>query len=205
MKAVPVATWTGRPGAQWRLALALAGVLALHLALIVALGNARIAQRAALPAPRVSLRLIAPEPPVAPRPIIEPDVVRRRAPTRTHQAPSTAPTERAPPTTPAADLPSAGFSAPDPAASTAVAQPSLMDSDATRRAIRASARAPSLGDQLAQSRDEPHRPGPNDRLADGVRNAGQGDCLKGEYAGAGMGLLSLPLLAAAALAGRCAK
>lgn len=205
MKAVPVATWTGRPGTRWRIALALAGVLALHLALILVLGNARIARRAALPAPRVSLRLIPPVPPVATRPNIEPAAVRRATPTNTRKAPSTAPIESAPPTLPVADPPTAAFTAPDPAASAAVAPPSLMDTDATRRAIRASARAPSLGGQLAQSRDEPRRPGPNDRLADGVRSAGQGDCLKGEYAGAGMGLLSLPLLAAAALAGHCAK
>jgi hypothetical protein len=80
-----------------------------------------------------------------------------------------------------------------------------MDTEATRRAIRASARTPSLSDQLAQSREEPHRLSANDRLAIGVHDAGKGDCAKGEYAGAGMGLLSLPFLAAAAMSGNCAK
>jgi len=80
-----------------------------------------------------------------------------------------------------------------------------MDTEATRRAIRASAHTPSLSDQLAQSREEPRRLSANDRLAIGVRDAGKGDCVKGEYAGAGMGLLSLPFLAAAAISGNCAK
>lgn len=45
----------------------------------------------------------------------------------------------------------------------------------------------------------------NERLANNVREAGKGDCAKGEYAGGGMGLLSLPFLAIAAAAGNCAK
>ena len=94
---------------------------------------------------------------------------------------------------------------PEPAASAPDSLPSLMDADATRRAIRDSARASSLGDQLAQSREEPRRPGANDRLANGVHSAGKGDCMKGEFAGANMGILSLPFLAIALKAGHCAK
>ena len=76
---------------------------------------------------------------------------------------------------------------------------------ATRRAIRAIARAPSLSEQLARSRDEPHRPNVQERLGNAVKTAGKGDCLKGEYAGAGMGLLSLPFLAVAEARGDCAQ
>lgn len=94
---------------------------------------------------------------------------------------------------------------PEPAASAESLAPSLLDTEATRRAIRASARTPSLGDQLAQAREEPERPGAQARLANGVKAAGQGDCLKGEFAGAGMGLLSLPFLAIATAQGDCAK
>jgi hypothetical protein len=108
-------------------------------------------------------------------------------------------------TPPAIDTGTAAIAAPAAAASAPNALPSLLDSDATRRAIRASAHAPSLGDQLAQSRGEPHRPSASERLATRVHDAGKGDCAKGEYAGAGMGLLSLPFLAAAAIGGHCAK
>jgi hypothetical protein len=80
-----------------------------------------------------------------------------------------------------------------------------METEATRRAIRASARAPSLGEQLARAREEPQRIGATERFANDVRNAGKGECLKGEYLGAGMGLLSLPFLAAAAMRGLCAQ
>ena len=83
--------------------------------------------------------------------------------------------------------------------------PSLLDTEATRRAIRASGHTRSLGEQLAESREEPARTSANERLANGVRGAGKGDCMKGEFAGAGMGLLSLPFLAAAAVGGHCAK
>ena len=94
---------------------------------------------------------------------------------------------------------------PEPAASAESLAPSLLDTEATRRAIRASARTPSLADRLAQAREEPERPGAQARLANGVKAAGQGDCTKGEFAGAGMGLLSLPFLAIAAAQGDCAK
>jgi hypothetical protein len=91
-----------------------------------------------------------------------------------------------------------------PEASAPDAQPSLIDTEATRRAIRASARTTSLSDQLAHSRDEPARQSAADRLIHGVKDAGKADCTKGGYAGAGMGLLSRPFLAAA-LSGKCAK
>ena len=41
--------------------------------------------------------------------------------------------------------------------------------------------------------------------AEGVKQGAKGDCLKGEFAGSGGGLLSLPALAYAAAAGKCAK
>lgn len=47
------------------------------------------------------------------------------------------------------------------------------------------------------------RPDPTQALPDAIAATAKGDCLKGEYAGGGMGLLSLPFLAAAALRGDC--
>ena len=93
----------------------------------------------------------------------------------------------------------------EPAASSPIALPSLLDSAATRRAIRASAREPSLTEQIARTGGEPPRVGAPERLGNAVKAAGRGDCAKGDYAGAGMGLLSLPFLAVAVAGGQCAK
>lgn len=60
------------------------------------------------------------------------------------------------------------------------------------------ARRQALNDPRANSRPDPSQQLPND-----VAAAGKGDCIKGDYAGAGMGLLSLPFLAYAAAAGNC--
>jgi hypothetical protein len=43
------------------------------------------------------------------------------------------------------------------------------------------------------------------RLGAGIQQGARGDCLKGEYLGAGMGVLSLPFLAAAALRDQCRR
>ncbi|MEP7099104.1 MAG: hypothetical protein ABI781_01255 [Burkholderiales bacterium] len=121
------------------------------------------------------------------------------SPSRTSTAP------RVPDTTAITEPQREAATHPDPAASADPGLPSLLDTEATRRAVRASARAASLGDQLARARDEPNRAGPQERLANDVNAAGKGDCLKGRYPGNGMGLLSLPFLAAAAVSGSCAK
>ena len=191
-------------GSRRRIAVAVLAVLALHAALIVALNRSWTTPLAAKPATRATLRLIPlamPERIEAARPITAaPAPGRATPPRRATTAPVDAPRE-----TPTAATTSAAITPPEPAAITPDAPPSLMDTDATRRAIRASARTPSLREQSAQSRDEPARQSAADRLAHGVKAAGKGDCAKGEYAGAGMGLLSLPFLAAAALGGNCAK
>lgn len=91
-----------------------------------------------------------------------------------------------------------------PAASqpiSAEAPPSLLDGDATRRAIRASARDPGLAAQAG--RTGPAVATPDQRLGSGIAQGARGDCLKGEYFGGGAGLLSLPFLAAAALRDQC--
>lgn len=93
----------------------------------------------------------------------------------------------------------------EPTASSPIALPSLLDTPATRRAIRASARDPSLTEQIARTSGEPRRAGASQRLGSAVKAAGRGDCTKGDYAGAGMGLLSLPFLAMAVAGGQCAK
>jgi len=83
----------------------------------------------------------------------------------------------------------------------AEALPSLLDGDATRRAIRASARETGLAAQAG--RTGPAVATPDQRLGSGIAQSARGDCLKGEYFGGGAGLLSLPFLAAAALRDQC--
>ena len=194
---------------SWRrIAVAVIAVLALHAALIVALSRSWTMPRIAKPATRVTLRVI---PPALPERIetVRPTTAVPEAARTTQTRKATTRRVDEPRETPAATATSATTSAaitpPEPAASTPDALPSLMDTDTTRRAIRASARTPSLRDQLAQSREEPARQSAADRLAHGVKDAGKGDCAKGEFAGAGMGLLSLPVLAAAAIGGDCAR
>ncbi len=211
--------WNANPRGRRTIAVGLP-VLLLHALWAWLLGGDTLRHAPAAVAPtRVTLRLV-PMTPMAP-PMVKPPTpaptrvagppvpaspaTRAKAPARAPIA-TTAP-PAAPPTTPPTDPPTAtaAITPPAPAASDTVATTPLLDTDATRRAIRSSARSPWLGDQLARSREEPARAGPNERLATGVREAGKGDCLKGEYAGAGMGLLSVPFLALAAARGACAR
>jgi len=210
-------TTSGAPRRRRTTIVVVAIVLALHGLLIALLGRSTPDHRTHSAAPaRVTLRLIAP--PRAPVTAAAPSTPARatrsrptamaapipRLPTRSIP-PDTAPTLTDPDQPAPTITRAAAADRPDAAASDAARPPSLLDSEATRRAIRASARTPSLGEQLARSREEPHRAGPNERLATDIREAGKGDCLKGEYAGAGMGLLSLPFLALATASGHCAK
>jgi hypothetical protein len=211
-------TLQGAPSISRRgAALAVLAVIALHLALIALLnGSAAWQPRRGAPptaSPRVTLRLIPLPVPPAPVPRVEAAAprpnARMTAPIRTHArtperlrgAPVAAPVAAAAIN---ATRPEAVSHA-EPAASAPEILPSLMDTEATRRAIRASARQPSLTDQLAHARDEPRRASVDERLGAAVRSAAKGDCLKGEFPGAGMGLLSLPFLAAALSSGNCAK
>lgn len=73
----------------------------------------------------------------------------------------------------------------------------LLDSAAGREAVQSAARQGLVRPQIPAQREDP--------LASGMREAAQGDCMKGEFKGGGMGLLSLPMLAAAALKGECSR
>lgn len=86
-----------------------------------------------------------------------------------------------------------------PGAAASAAWPSLLDSPATRRAILEAARQPSL----RELGDVPSSPG--QRLGNAIADSATGDCLKGEFTGGGMGLLSLPFWALAQLREQCAK
>jgi hypothetical protein len=82
--------------------------------------------------------------------------------------------------------------------------PRLLDTEATRQAIRDAARQPLLSERAARAMDlEPTTDA--QRLSAAAAAAAQGDCVKGEFAGGGMGVLSLPFLALAVARGACAK
>ena len=185
--------------ARSRVVVALA-VLAAHLALLLWwLRSDRLSHGVPPAQPRVAVRLIALPPLPAPR--SEPAVAarERHAAPRARSPVSALPMPKSPEAISVAPL------AAEAPASQAVAEPppSLMDGEATRRAIRAAAREPGLA--APAGRQGPAWRTPDARLGDQVQQSAKGDCLKGEYLGGGMGLLSLPFLAAAALKGDCRR
>ena len=92
---------------------------------------------------------------------------------------------------------------PEPPAS-APKQERLLDNAATRQAIRDAARGPLLSERAATATGIAPVTAA-ERLSNGAAAAAKGDCGKGEFAGGGMGLLSLPFLVAAAATGQCAR
>jgi hypothetical protein len=87
------------------------------------------------------------------------------------------------------------------AASAASAPPTerLLDTEATRIAIRQSARQPLLHERTAQAMDDGI--GRTDTgLATGVASAGKPDCAKMQAPG---GILGLPIVAAMVASGKC--
>jgi hypothetical protein len=81
----------------------------------------------------------------------------------------------------------------------------LLQSEATQRAIREAARQPLLSERAAFASQDPGRENAQARLGREIQQAGTTDCLKGDFAGAGMGLLSLPFWLAAEARGKCKR
>jgi hypothetical protein len=90
---------------------------------------------------------------------------------------------------------------PAPAASTT----SLLHSEGTRRAIHLATRAPLLSERAASASDAPARENAQQRFGRAVASSAYGNCLKGEFPGGGMELLSLPFWIAAEASGKCRK
>lgn len=198
----------GRPHRAWR---PLVVVLAGHALLLLGWQGATRPGRPETPVapPAVAwLTLVTPappptagQPPAPPRPRGA-----RSTPAAAHPAPSR---HAAPGDAPAAAEPPGPAEAPPvapavPAAEGRASTLRLLDSPATRQALREQARQPLLAERAA-SATQHSAPTAEQRMADAVSQAGQGDCLKGQYLGGGMGLLSLPFLAGAVVAGRCAR
>lgn len=149
--------------------------------------------------------LVAPvrkaEPPAAPAAALRtaptavaPRASNRRAPPATRSNAITAS-----PSAPAASVtPTAPPQAADPA-------PLILNSEATRRALRDLARQRSFAERANQDIGAPASSAFESRLGAGVAGAARGDCMKGQFKGNSMGLLSLPALALAAATGECAR
>lgn len=182
----------------------LAAIVGLHLLLIAAWQGSRwVVTRHAEPVGAL-VAILPPAAPRGPAPLTAPPPTARwPAPQR---APMPAPTAAEPMLT--VRVPAATSESPEtpepPEAPASQPRQRLLDGEATRRAIREAGRQPLLAERTEAatgialvSRGE--------RLSEDVTKAGKGDCLKGDYAFSGGGLLSLPALAYAAATGQCAK
>ncbi len=147
------------------------------------------------PAPAVARPGPAPAPNPAPRPTRRPDTAAVAPPSRQGAGAAKA-TEQAATAAAQAPVLADTEAVPDTARS-ARAMGRLLDSAAGREAVQSAARQGLVRPQIPAQREDP--------LASGMREAAQGDCMKGEFKGGGMGLLSLPMLAAAALKGECSR
>ena len=141
------------------------------------------------------------------------------APTRTRADTTQSITLPAPPRNDAAPAVAAAV----PPASSPRPDLSFLDNAATRQAIRNVARGDTLASHAnALTHEEPGSellaadgshdgsqrnlppPPPAQLLANNIAAAHKGDCMKGDYLGGGMGLLSAPFLLAAEALGTCA-
>ncbi|WP_202759562.1 hypothetical protein [Delftia acidovorans] len=152
------------------------------------------------PAPAVARPGPAPAPNPSPRPrpkpTRRPDTAAVAPPSRQGAGTAKATEQAATAAAPQAPVPADTAAVPDTARS-ARAMGRLLDSAAGREAVQSAARQGLVRPQIHAQREDP--------LASGMREAAQGDCMKGEFKGGGMGLLSLPMLAAAALKGECSR
>ena len=206
------ADWASARRRRWS-ASRIAAAVALHLLVLVSLKLA--IDRVEMPrrgvdrtTTLVSVALhAAPPPPLHPLPL-----PRTPAPSPVHagpRVPREAPVAARPreQDTQAITLPAPRTDTPGAAAASASAPPSdlsFLDNANTRQAIRDAARG---GTTLASRGNAITRVDQTagERLAQNIDAAHKGDCMKGEYLGGGMGLLSAPFLLAAEALGNCSS
>lgn len=209
-------------------AMALGAVLLLHVALVAWLQHAWHRGEAHSTQRRSSIRMVTIQlPPLAPRPPAKTATQRaegnpavRRAAAAHAPTGGTAKAPQSPAASPRAASPAPGleradetpratvvFAAPTPASG--ASGPSgreLMDGTATRRAIRQSAQGqPLLAERADEASRAPDRIDASTKLGNEMMKGASGDCLKGEYAGGGMGLLSAPFWLLAEARGKCRR
>lgn len=122
-----------------------------------------------------------------------------------HPRPSPSPTVPAAEATEAATPSSTAAPEAPSAAASGAPLPSLLDSEATRRALRMATREPLLSERAAMASDAPERLSSQQRMAQEMARSADGDCLKGDFAGAGLGLLSAPFWLLAEVRGKCRR
>lgn len=209
-------------------AIALAAVLLLHVALVAWLQHAWHRGEAHSTQRRSSIRMVTIQlPPLALRPPAKAATQRAEGNTAARSATAAhAPTSdaaKAPQShaaSPRAASPAPGLERVDEAPRTTVviAAPTpasgasgpsgreLMDGTATRRAIRQSAQGqPLLAERADEASRAPDRIDASTKLGNEMMKGASGDCLKGEYAGGGMGLLSAPFWLLAEARGKCRR
>jgi hypothetical protein len=202
----------GRLGARGRPSLhalpVLLAVAGLHLLLLVLLQRAMHAPATRTAPPQAPLVLVwlkppTPTPPESTSPR-EPSVSR---PTRHPPRPTIAaePSAQSAATPASASATTAQRAASSAAAAASVPDGDLLDTEASRRAIREAARQRSTGEMGAQATGEKGPVSDPDRLGQEIARGAHGDCLKGEYAGSGMGLFSLPFWLIAELREKCRR
>ncbi|HEY2256822.1 MAG TPA: hypothetical protein VGI11_14375 [Variovorax sp.] len=82
--------------------------------------------------------------------------------------------------------------------------PLKLDAETIQHAIRDAARPSAFGERAAMDLRDPTRSAFDGHLGTRIERAARGDCLRGEFKGSKMGLLSLPMLALAAARNECA-
>jgi type IV secretory pathway VirB10-like protein len=149
-------------------------------------------------------------PPAPPPEVVEAPPARVEAPRRRPRAAPVAEPEPAPAQAAAAPDSSTAPS-PEPAASAAATAAasapggSLLDTEASRRAIREAGRQRSTSEMAGEASGAQAPLGAQERMGQEIARGARGDCLKGEYAGSGMGLLSLPFWLLAELREKCRR
>ena len=218
-----VSDWAGarrRHWSAWRSAAALALHAALLVALILAIDRVELPRHGVDRATTLVDVVLHPTPvPAHPLPLARANAPATRAlAARPVEQAARAITLPAPP--PAEPAPAVAAATPPASSPSDLA---FLNSAATRQAIRAVARGDTLASHgNALTHEEPgselvaadgsHQdmqrnlpaPPPAVALAQGIDAAHKGDCMKGDYLGAGMGLLSAPFLLANEMLGKCA-
>lgn len=194
---------------RWRIrALVLGAHLLVLLVLQTSLVHRRVTPVQSQQAQRLELRLIAENAPatntprraVLHRPTSTPAA---RVPALQQTAPAPPPSQQAQATATDGNTPAAEASPPQAAASGPHER--LIDTAATRAALRQSARDPTLKERFNAAADGPEYESAGRKLGKEMQRGAYGDCGKGQFAGGGMGLLSAPFYLLAEARGKCGR
>lgn len=156
--------------------------------------------RKTVPVKRMVMEVVQVEAPVK----AEPPAPREAAP-RTTTTATRATTTRMPRIARDKAIAAPAAPAAEPPQATTSPAPLILHSESTRRALRDIGRERSFADRAGQDLNGSPRSAFDSRLSAGVAGSAHGDCMKGQFKGNNMGLLSLPALALAAAQGECGR